>query len=119
MKSVGEAMAIGRTFNESFQKALRSLETGRAGWGCDKPEKLPSGEQIRAQLRTPNPERIFAVRQAMLLGMSVEEIYELTGIDPWFLDKLQQLLETEKFLKRIPLEKVDKRTVICSKERRF
>ncbi len=103
MKSVGEAMAIGRTFNESFQKALRSLETGRAGWGCDKSEKLPSLEHIRAGLRTPNPDRIFTVRHAMLMGMSNEEIYELTSIDPWFLDKLQELLETEKLLKRTPL----------------
>jgi carbamoyl-phosphate synthase large subunit len=108
MKSVGEAMAIGRTFNESFQKALRSLETGRAGWGCDKAEKLPSGEQIRAQLRTPNPERIFSVRHAMQLGMTNEEIYELTAIDPWFLDKLQELLEIEKFLKRTPLKQLTK-----------
>ncbi|MBS3029393.1 MAG: carbamoyl-phosphate synthase large subunit [Dolichospermum sp. DET50] len=108
MKSVGEAMAIGRTFNESFQKALRSLETGRAGWGCDKAEKLPSGEQIRAQLRTPNPERIFSVRHAMQLGMSNEEIYELTAIDPWFLDKLKELLEIEKFLKRTPLKQLTK-----------
>ncbi|RCJ42249.1 carbamoyl phosphate synthase large subunit [Nostoc minutum NIES-26] len=108
MKSVGEAMAIGRTFNESFQKALRSLETGRAGWGCDKAEKLPSGEQIRALLRTPNPDRIFALRHALLLGMSNEEIYELTAIDPWFLDKMQQLLETEKFIKRTPLKQLTK-----------
>jgi carbamoyl-phosphate synthase large subunit len=108
MKSVGEAMAIGRTFNESFQKALRSLETGRAGWGCDIKEKLPSGEQIRAQLRTPNPDRIFSVRHAMLSGITLEEIYELTGIDPWFLDKMQQLLETEKFLKRTPLQQLTK-----------
>ncbi len=108
MKSVGEAMAIGRTFNESFQKALRSLETGRAGWGCDLKEKLPSGEHIRPQLRTPNPERIFAVRQAMLLGMSVQEIYELTGIDPWFLDKMQILIETEKFIKKTPLNQLTK-----------
>ena len=115
MKSVGEAMAIGRTFNESFQKALRSLETGRAGWGCDMKEKLPSGEQIRAQLRTPNPERIFAVRHAMLLGMTLEEIYELTGIDPWFLDKMQQLLETEKFLKRTPLPQLTKEQMYAVK----
>ena len=108
MKSVGEAMAIGRTFNESFQKALRSLETGRAGCGCDKAEKLPSGEQIRAQLRTPNPERIFSVRHAMQLGISNEEIYELTAIDPWFLDKLQEILEIEKFLKRTPLKQLTK-----------
>jgi carbamoyl-phosphate synthase large subunit len=108
MKSVGEAMAIGRTFNESFQKALRSLETGRAGWGCDQVEKLPSGEQIRAQLRTPNPDRIFSVRHALQLGLSTEEIYELTGIDPWFLDKMQQLLDVEKFLKRTPLQQLTK-----------
>ncbi|WP_298918058.1 carbamoyl-phosphate synthase large subunit [uncultured Nostoc sp.] len=108
MKSVGEAMAIGRTFNESFQKALRSLETGRAGWGCDKAEKLPSGEQIRAQLRTPNPDRIFSVRHALQQGMTIEEIYELTGIDRWFLDKLQQLLDVEKFLKRTPLQQLTK-----------
>ncbi|GAX36089.1 carbamoyl-phosphate synthase large subunit [Nodularia sp. NIES-3585] len=108
MKSVGEAMAIGRTFNESFQKALRSLETGRAGWGCDQPEKLPSGEQIRAQLRTPHPDRIFAVRHALQLGLSTEEIYELTAIDPWFLDKMQQMLDVEKFLKRTPLKQLTK-----------
>ncbi|MBD2293834.1 carbamoyl-phosphate synthase large subunit [Anabaena sphaerica FACHB-251] len=119
MKSVGEAMAIGRTFNESFQKALRSLETGRAGWGCDKAEKLPSGEQIRAQLRTPNPERIFSVRHAMQLGMSNEEIYELTAIDPWFLDKLQQLLEVEKFLKRTPLKQLTKEQMYAIKRDGF
>ncbi len=108
MKSVGEAMAIGRTFQESFQKALRSLETGRLGWGCDKSEKLPSLEQIRAGLRTPNPERIFTVRHALQMGMTVEEIYELTNIDPWFLDKFADLLETEKFLKRTALKEMTK-----------
>ncbi|MEO0932242.1 MAG: carbamoyl-phosphate synthase large subunit, partial [Cyanobacteria bacterium J06641_2] len=119
MKSVGEAMAIGRTFNESFQKALRSLETGRAGWGCDRQEKLPSGEQIRAQLRTPNPERIFAVRHAMQLKISIEEIYELTGIDHWFLDKMQQLLEVEKFIKRTPLEQLTKEQLYATKQYGF
>jgi len=104
MKSVGEAMAIGRTFQESFQKALRSLETGRAGWGCDRSEKLPNLAQLQAGLRTPNPDRIFTVHHAMSMGMGVDEIYELTSIDPWFLDKLQGLLETEKFLKRTPLK---------------
>ena len=104
MKAVGEVMSIGRTFCESFQKALRSLETGRYGWGCDLAEKLPSLEHIRAGLRTPNPERIFSVRHAMMMGMSVDEIYELTGIDPWFLDKFGELLEAEKFIKRTPLK---------------
>lgn len=119
MKSVGEAMAIGRTFQESFQKALRSLETGRAGWGCDKPEKLPSLEQIRAGLRTPNPERIFTVRHAMQMGMTVEEIFELTAIDPWFLDKLQELLETEKFLKRTALQSLTKEQLLAIKQQGF
>ncbi len=119
MKSVGEAMAIGRTFNESFQKAMRSMETGRSGWGCDRQEVLPSLEQIRSGLRTPNPDRIFTVRHAMLMGMTVEEIYELTCIDPWFLDKLQELLETEKFLKRSQLEDLTKEQLYAVKRQGF
>ncbi|MEO0948534.1 MAG: carbamoyl-phosphate synthase large subunit, partial [Cyanobacteria bacterium J06641_5] len=103
MKSVGEAMAIGRTFCESFQKALRSLETGHAGWGCDRAETLPSLIEVQASLRTPNPERIFSINHALQLGMSVEEIYQLTAIDPWFLDKFVELHDTEKFLKQVPL----------------
>ena len=119
MKSVGEAMAIGRTFNESFQKALRSLETGRAGWGCDGPEKLPNLSQIRADLRRPHPERIFAIRHAMQLGLTVEEIYELTAIDPWFLDKFQKLLTVEKFIKRTPLPDITKAQMQAVKEEGF
>ncbi|HEY9747482.1 MAG TPA: carbamoyl-phosphate synthase large subunit [Allocoleopsis sp.] len=119
MKSVGEAMAIGRTFQESFQKALRSLETGRAGWGCDRAEKLPSLEQIRAALRTPNPDRIFTVRHAFQMGMSVAEIYELTGIDPWFLDKLQELLETAKAMKRKSLQEFSKEELLAIKQQGF
>jgi carbamoyl-phosphate synthase large subunit len=99
MKSVGEAMAIGRTFQESFQKALRSLETGRAGWGCDGEETPPTLEQIRSGLRTPNPDRVFTLRHAMQAGLSVDQIFELTAIDRWFLDKLADLLDTENFLK--------------------
>ncbi len=119
MKSVGEAMAIGRTFQESFQKALRSLETGRAGWGCDRPEKLPSLQQIRAGLRTPNPDRIFTIRHAFQMGMSVEEVYELTAIDPWFLNKLYELLETEKFLKRTPLVNLNREQLLAVKQQGF
>ncbi len=119
MKSVGEAMAIGRTFNESFQKALRSLETGRAGWGCDRPETLPSLNKIRPKLRTPNPDRIFTLRHAMLLGMTNEEIFELTAIDPWFLDKMQELLEVEKFLKRTKLQDLDATMMYQVKQRGF
>ncbi|MBW4523490.1 MAG: carbamoyl-phosphate synthase large subunit [Scytolyngbya sp. HA4215-MV1] len=119
MKSVGEAMAIGRTLQESFQKALRSLETGRAGWGCDKAEKLPSLEQIRAGLRTPNPERIFTVRHAFQMGMTVEEVFELTNIDPWFLDQLYGLLDTEKFLKRTALKSLSRDQMYAIKQQGF
>ena len=119
MKSVGEAMSIGRTFNESFQKALRSLETGRAGWGCDGPEKLPTISQVSANLRRPHPERIFAIRHAMQLGLSVEEIYDLTAIDIWFLDKFKLLLSVEKMMKRTPLEKIAEAQMLAIKQEGF
>ena len=119
MKSVGEAMAIGRTFQESFQKALRSLETGRAGWGCDRNENLPTISKVRSSLRTPNPDRIFALRHALQLGLSAQDIYELTGIDPWFLDKLQDLLVTEKWLKRTPLDTITPEQMMAVKQQGF
>lgn len=119
MKSVGEAMAIGRTFQESFQKALRSLETGRAGWGCDRPESFPNLVQIQAQLRTPNPDRIFTVRQALFMGLNVEEIYELTGIDPWFLEKLEDLVATEKHLKSQALQDLSQEQLFAVKRQGF
>ena len=119
MKSVGEAMAIGRTFNESFQKALRSLETGRYGFGCDRMETLPSISQIRSSLRTPNPERIFSVYQGLKLGMTPEEIYQLTAIDIWFLDKMQELLQTEKFMVGTSLSKISANQMRYIKQQGF
>ncbi len=119
MKSVGEAMAIGRTFQESFQKALRSLEIGRFGWGCDRDETLPSIEQVRSMLRTPTPERIYSVRHAFQLGLDLEDIYDLTGIDPWFLDKMQNLLLTESFLKATPLTSLTKQKLWAVKRQGF
>ena len=119
MKSVGEAMAIGRTFNESFQKALRSLETGRAGFGCDRLEILPSIPQVRSSLRTPNPERIFSVYQGLKLGLTPEEIHQLTAIDMWFLDKMQELLLVEKFLKGHPLKKISAEEMRFIKQQGF
>jgi carbamoyl-phosphate synthase large subunit len=98
MKSVGEAMAIGRCFEESFQKALRSLETGLAGWGCDRAEQQPNDGDLDRQLRIPSPDRILAVRTAMGAGRSDGEIHQLSGIDPWFLAKLRGLLEMEQRL---------------------
>ncbi|MDY6785756.1 MAG: carbamoyl-phosphate synthase large subunit [Cyanobacteriota bacterium] len=119
MKSVGEAMAIGRTFCESFQKALRSLETGRYGFGCDRNEQLPSLQNVRASLRTPNPERVFSVYHGLKLGMTVEEIHELTAIDLWFLDKLAELMEIEKFLKRTPLKEINEAQLRSIKQQGF
>jgi carbamoyl-phosphate synthase large subunit len=119
MKSVGEAMAIGRTFQESFQKALRSMENGRFGWGCDRDEELPSPEHIRAGLRTPNPDRLYTVRHAMQSGLSVAYIYDITGIDPWFLNQMKGLLETEQFLKQSQLKALDEATLRQVKQQGF
>src|SRR5829696_2373124 len=101
MKSVGEAMSIGRTFKEAFQKALRALETGRPGWAVGArlvDDRLPdeSIESLRGALRQPTPERIFQVKRAFERGMSLDEVYELTAIDPWFLSQLQELLDAER-----------------------
>ena len=95
MKSVGEAMAIGRCFEESFQKAMRSLEIGRSGWGCDQPEPEISEREIDRLLRTPSPERILWVRTAMLHGRSDDDLHRISGIDPWFLAKLRRLIDAE------------------------
>ena len=97
MKSVGEAMAIGRTFKESLQKALRSLEVKRFGLLGDGADKPASPDEIRQKLRVPNSERIFYLGQAFAAGMSIEEVFELTKIDRWFLHNIRQIvLETQK-----------------------
>ncbi|XHU96567.1 MAG: carbamoyl-phosphate synthase large subunit [cyanobacterium endosymbiont of Rhopalodia gibba] len=119
MKSVGEVMAIGRTFQESFQKALRALETGRYGFGCDHKETLPTLSQVRANLRTPNPDRVYSIYHALQLGMTVDEIHELTAIDIWFLDKLQELSESEKFLKQTPLTNITTKKMRLIKQQGF
>ncbi len=101
MKSVGESMAIGRTFKEAFQKGLRALETGRPGWTVGAravDDRLPddSMEALRGALGKPSPERIFEVKRAILAGVSTEQLYELTSIDPWFLEQLRELVEAER-----------------------
>jgi carbamoyl-phosphate synthase large subunit len=98
MKSVGEAMAIGRNFEESFQKALRSLETGHAGWGCDRPDPTPARSELDRTLRTPSPDRIFAVRTAMVNGYSDADIHRISAIDPWFVAKLRRIIDAEQQL---------------------
>ena len=98
MKSVGEAMSIGRTFKESFQKALRSLETGRFGLGMDGKDGTPDIDYIRERLATPNAERVFFLRLAFEAGLTLEKIHELSGIDPWFLKNIEDILVSEKEL---------------------
>jgi len=93
MKSVGEAMAIGRTFKESFQKALRSLESKRFGFGFDGKDQDLSDEMLIPKLVTPNPDRMFFVQTAMRQGMSVAQIHDYTKIDIWFLCQMQQLVD--------------------------
>ena len=100
MKSVGEVMAIGRTFQESFQKALRGLEVGVHGLD----EKYSNIETIASELGSPGPDRIWAVADAFRLGMSVNEVYTLSKIDPWFLVQIEDLMHQEKSLAARTLE---------------
>jgi carbamoyl-phosphate synthase large subunit len=107
MKSVGEAMSIGRTFKEAFQKSMRALEVGRPGWtiGARPVDDRLVDESIaalRGALRQPTPERIFQVKRGFLLGMDVAELHELTGIDPWFLAQMRELVEAERWYVALP-----------------
>jgi carbamoyl-phosphate synthase large subunit len=107
MKSVGESMAIGRTFKEALQKGLRALESGRGGWTVGErlvDDRLPDDtlESLRGALRQATPERIFQIKRALMAGMSVAEIYELTAIDPWFLHQLEELLAAERWYASLP-----------------
>ncbi len=106
MKSVGETMAIGRTFKESFQKALRGLEVGSFGFGCDNKdlwgtEDQPDVDTIRAKLSIPNADRPWYLRYALKSGMSMEDVNELTNIDYWFLDHLIGIIEIEEKLREM------------------
>ena len=112
MKSVGEAMAFGRTFKEALQKALRSLEIGRAGLGADGKDKLdifslsPEAKQkakaeILERIKTPTSDRIFYIRYALLAGATVEEVYQATKIDRWFLHNIQQIVDMELELREL------------------
>ncbi len=122
MKSVGEAMAIGRTFKESFQKALRSLEVGARGLGgggkmggepdCDDAE-------IRSHLSIPNAERVFYIRYALMNGMTEEELFELTSIDPWFLNQVAGIVTLEKELSGHTLDSIDEDLMLEAKQAGF
>ena len=123
MKSVGEAMAIGRTFKESFQKALRSLEIGALGFvgpksaGLDEPVK--DLQKIREGIAIPTSERVFWLRHAFLAGMTVEEIHEICAVDPWFLQQLSELVDIENALRATSLTKLEAPLMRQAKEAGF
>ena len=115
MKSVGEVMAMGRTFQESFQKALRGLEVGVDGMN----EKTQDREVLEKELGAPGPERIWYVGDAFAMGMSVDEVFALTKIDPWFLVQIEEIVKIELELETTTLDKIDAATLRILKQKGF
>jgi carbamoyl-phosphate synthase large subunit len=115
MKSVGEVMAMGRTFQESFQKALRGLEVGVDGMN----EKTQDREVLEKELGAPGPERIWYVGDAFAMGMSVDEVFSLTKIDPWFLVQIEQIVKIELELETTTLDAIDAPTLRALKQKGF
>jgi carbamoyl-phosphate synthase large subunit len=117
MKSVGEVMAIGTTFNEAFQKALRGLEIGAVGFGV--PGSAHVETQNIASLRVPLPGRIFAVGEALRQGMSVEELSSLTGYDPWFVEQMAEIIAIESEIAQHDLESLPAELFVEAKQNGF
>ncbi|MBU3707520.1 MAG: carbamoyl-phosphate synthase large subunit [Burkholderiaceae bacterium] len=115
MKSVGEVMAIGRTFQESFQKALRGLEVGVDGMN----EKTKDREVLEEELGEPGPERIWYVGDAFAQGFSLEEVQQLTRIDPWFLAQIKEIVDIELWLETQTVKVLDKDTLLALKRKGF
>ena len=121
MKSVGEVMAIGRSFQESLQKALRGLETGKVGLdptGLD----LATEEgmtALRRELKEPRPERMFHIGDAFRAGMSVEDVHALSFVDPWFLDQIEELIAAEQEVAAGGLASLDARKMRALKRMGF
>ncbi len=115
MKSVGEVMAIGRTFQESFQKALRGLEVGVDGLN----QKTTDREKIQVELGEPGPERIWYVGDAFAQGFSLDEVHQLTKIDPWFLAQIKEIVDIELALEQRTLADLDVETLLQLKRRGF
>jgi len=119
MKSVGEVMGIGRTFQESFQKALQSLEEDLSGLETIIKDSPDQSEMLHFELTFPGPRRILYVADAIRMGWKIEKINELTGIDPWFLFQLQELINTENLLQDTRLEDISLETMLDLKQRGF
>jgi carbamoyl-phosphate synthase large subunit len=118
MKSVGEAMSIGRTFKESLQKALRSMENDRAGLGADGKDNYTEAEIEKIlDTKAPNIDRLFAIKSAFAFDWSIEKLYRVSGVDPWFLNHIKQLYDFEiEFLKGKNLDSVSEETLRKAKE---
>ncbi|MBE3138898.1 MAG: carbamoyl-phosphate synthase large subunit [Actinobacteria bacterium] len=114
MKSVGEVMSIGRTFKDALQKAIRSLEIDRYGLGSDGHDNTKK-ELLSNNLSIPNQDRVFYIKLAFELGQSVEEIYNLTKIDPWFLNNIKQLVEFETVFKKCNIDNLTKEKLYAAK----
>ena len=121
MKSVGETMSIGRTFKEAFQKAMRSLETGRFGFGGDGQNILShlDRDDLEQGLRVPNSKRIAHIYEALKRDVSIDDIYHLTDIDPWFLFQFRQIVETEREISAKGFKDLDPTFLRFCKERGF
>ena len=119
MKSVGEVMGIGRTFQESFQKALQSLEEDLSGLEAIIEDSPHQTETLHFELTFPGPRRILYVADAMRLEWKIEKIYEQTGIDPWFLFQIQELVDTENLLEGSRLEDISLEMMLDLKQRGF
>ncbi|HPM56008.1 MAG TPA: carbamoyl-phosphate synthase large subunit [Thermomonas sp.] len=121
MKSVGEVMAIGRCFQESLQKALRGLETGKVGLDPTGLDLVDEDDlvKLRRELKEPGPERIFHLADAFRAGMSVEEVHALSFVDPWFLDQIEELIDAEVDVVHRGLDGLDKRRLRALKRMGF
>jgi carbamoyl-phosphate synthase large subunit len=121
MKSVGEVMAIGRTFQESLQKALRGLETGKTGLDPTRYEAASADDivNLKRELKEPGPDRLFYVGDAFRAGLSLDEIYGLTHIDRWFLDQMAELIEIEAQIKTGGLSALDAKRMYAIKRKGF
>lgn len=115
MKSVGEVMAIGSSFQESLQKALRGLETGKDGLTPLSTDR----EEIIHEISEAGPERIFYVADAMRLGLTNDEIHEMTSIDPWFLAQMRELIDIEKRVEGVNLADISREDLFFLKQKGF
>ena len=120
MKSVGEVMAIGRTFQESMQKAMRGLEVGSAGFEHKMDVSNPdTRDELINELTNPGPDRLWYIGDAFRAEMSVEEVYKLSGVDPWFLVQIEDIIKTENALKSVSLSDIDHKQMWRLKRKGF